>query len=187
MAVVSRSQGAGAGRPRRAGPRPLGGAEAHLVEALAARDPWVRSRLAILQSALAEIRRHVGRLDVVGEPSGAEVVIDGAVVGQLPLSTMLRVPTGSLTFTVRSEGYFPVTRTVQVEAPRPPRPRTRTAPGRASRRARTPRSRARAAGSAPSPSSAEAPTPRRCVTSARACRPRRRWRSARASRAGRCS
>ncbi len=104
-------------------------AEAHLVEALAAaRDPWVRSRLAILQSALAEIRRHVGRLDVVGEPSGAEVVIDGAVVGQLPLSTMLRVPTGSLTFTVRSEGYFPVTRTVQVDSRYPLREPVRLAP-----------------------------------------------------------
>nr|MBK7069462.1 PEGA domain-containing protein [Deltaproteobacteria bacterium] len=103
-------------------------AEAHLVEALAAaRDPWVRSRLAILQSALAEIRRHVGRLDVVGEPSGAEVVLDGAVVGQLPLSTMLRVPTGSLTFTVRSEGYFPVTRTVQVDGRYPLREPVRLA------------------------------------------------------------
>lgn len=104
-------------------------AEAHLVEALAAgRDPWVRSRLPILQSALAEIRRHVGRLDVVGEPSGAEVVIDGAVVGRLPLSSMLRVPTGSLTFTVRSEGYFPVTRTVQVDSRYPLREPVRLAP-----------------------------------------------------------
>lgn len=104
-------------------------AETHLVEALAAaRDPWVRSRLPILQSALAEIRRHLGRLEVVGDPSGAEVVIDGAVVGRLPLSTMLRVPTGSLTFTVRCDGYFPVTRTVQVDSRYPLREQVRLAP-----------------------------------------------------------
>ena len=91
-------------------------AEAHLVEALGAgRDPWVRAHLAVLQSALAEIRQHVGRLDVVGVPAGAEVVIGGAVVGSLPLPTMLHVGVGSVTFTVRREGYIPVTRTVQVE------------------------------------------------------------------------
>lgn len=103
-------------------------AETHLVEALgASRDPWVRAHLAILQSALEEIRQHVGRLDVVGEPAGAEVVIDGAVVAQLPLSSMLHVPTGSLTFTVRREGYIPVTRTVQVEGGFPLREQVRLA------------------------------------------------------------
>ena len=103
-------------------------AETHLVEALAAsRDPWVRAHLAILQSALEEIRQHVGRLDVVGEPEGAEVVIDGAVVAHLPLSSMLHVPTGSLTFTVRRDGYIPVTRTVQVEGCFPLREQVRLA------------------------------------------------------------
>jgi hypothetical protein len=104
------------------------GAEAHLVEALAARDPWVLSHLPVLQSALAEIRLHVGRLDVVGGPVDAEVVIDGAVVGALPLAAMLHVPTGSLTFTVRREGYIPVTRTVQVDARFPLRERVALAP-----------------------------------------------------------
>lgn len=103
-------------------------AEAHLVQALATRDPWVHSHLAILQSALTEIRTHVGRLDIVGEPAGAEVVIDGAAVGTLPLDAMLRVPTGSLTFTVRREGYIPVTRTVQVDPRFPLRERVALAP-----------------------------------------------------------
>jgi hypothetical protein len=104
-------------------------AESHLVEALAAaRDPWVRGHLAILQSALGEIRQRVGRLDVVGSPAGAEVVIDGAVVGALPLPSMLHVATGSLTFTVRREGYIPVTRTVQVESRFPLRERVALAP-----------------------------------------------------------
>jgi hypothetical protein len=92
-------------------------AEAHLIEALGTgRDPWVHAHLAILQAALGEIRQHVGRLDVVGSPTGAEVVIDGAVVGALPLPSTLHVATGSLTFTVRRQGYIPVTRTVQVES-----------------------------------------------------------------------
>lgn len=135
-------------------------AEAHLVEALAAgRDPWVRSRLPILQSALAEIRRHVGRLEVVGEPSGAEVVIDGAVVGRLPLSSMLRVPTGSLTFTVRSDGYFPVTRTVQVDSRYPLREPVRLAPVTAR--------------VAPPPEPERAPPPQRALPPERATLPRR--------------
>lgn len=95
-------------------------AEAHLVEALGASgDAWVRDHLGVLQPALADIRRHVGRLDVRGEPAGAEVVIDGQRRGALPLEAALRVPTGSVTFTVRREGYLPVTRTVQVDATYP--------------------------------------------------------------------
>lgn len=97
-------------------------AEEHLVEALGGSvDGWVRARLPVLQAALAEIRRHVGRLDVGGDPAGAEVLVEGRVVGTLPLPRALRVRTGSLTFTVRREGYVPVTRTVQVEASYPSR------------------------------------------------------------------
>lgn len=97
-------------------------AEGHLVEALGGSvDPWIRTRLPVLQAALAEIRRHVGRLDVSGGPAGAEVVVEGRVVGTLPLPRPLRVRTGSLTFSVRRGGYVPVTRTVQVEAAYPSR------------------------------------------------------------------
>ncbi len=95
-------------------------AEEHLVEALeGSGDAWVRSHLAVLQSALAEIRQHVGRLDVSGEPAGAEVVVDGRVLATLPLARPLRVLTGSVTFTVRRDGYVPLTRTVQVGASYP--------------------------------------------------------------------
>ncbi len=90
-------------------------AEEHLVEALGGTsDAWVRNRLSVLQSALTEIRQHVGRLDISGRPVGAEVVVEGRVVGTLPLERPLRVHTGSVTFTVRREGYVPATRTVQV-------------------------------------------------------------------------
>lgn len=136
-------------------------AESHLVEALAARDPWVHSHLAILQSALAEIRLHVGRLDVVGEPADAEVVIDGAVVGSLPLAAMLRVPTGSLTFTVRREGYIPVTRTVQVDARFPLRERVALAPAAPAAPVTPPAPvAATAAAGAPPPVARTAPEPR---------------------------
>ncbi len=95
-------------------------AEEHLVESLGGSgDAWVRGHLAVLQSALTEIRQHVGRLDIGGEPAGAEVVVAGRVRGTLPLERPLRVQTGSVTFTVRRDGYVPLTRTVQVEASYP--------------------------------------------------------------------
>lgn len=57
-----------------------------LGEALAAAsDPWiVRGTRAALAAAAAEIARHLGTLDVVGETVGAEALLDGRVVGRLP-------------------------------------------------------------------------------------------------------
>ncbi len=97
-------------------------AETHLAEALSDEDdPWVRRRRRALQSALGEIRRHVGRLEVQGNVPGAEVLIGDRVVGVLPLAAMLHVQTGTVTITVRAAGYTPVTRTMSVEDRTPQR------------------------------------------------------------------
>jgi hypothetical protein len=97
-------------------------AETHLAEALSDEDdPWVRRRRRALQSALGEIRRHVGRLEVQGNVPGAEVLIGDRVVGVLPLAAMLHVQTGAVTITVRAAGYTPVTRTLSVEDRTPQR------------------------------------------------------------------
>ena len=92
-------------------------AETHLSDAIGdARDRWVRHHRAALAASLAEIRQHVGELDVLSSVPGATLVIGDRVVGTLPLTAPVHVPTGSVTLTVRAEGYAPVTRTVVISA-----------------------------------------------------------------------
>lgn len=89
-------------------------AEAHLRTALASGDPWVARSRATLEAALAVIGRHLGGLWVEGGVPGAEVLLDGERIAVLPLTEPVRVVAGSLTVTVRSEGYGTVTRHVVV-------------------------------------------------------------------------
>ena len=95
-------------------------AETHLSEALSDDDDaWIHPRLRDLRAALVDIRRHVGRLEVQANVRGAEVVIDGRVVGTVPLAGVLHVGLGSVTFTVRAAGFAPVIRTITVEGRSP--------------------------------------------------------------------
>ncbi len=88
-------------------------AEAHLAAAIAEREHrWIRRNRRALEDSLAEIRAHVGRMEIQGAPVGAEVLIGATVVGRLPAT--LRVATGPVTFTVRAEAHASVTRTVEV-------------------------------------------------------------------------
>jgi hypothetical protein len=92
-------------------------AEAHLEEALAASsDGWISKNAKILNESLTRAREHLGGLEVLGEPSGAEVLVEGEVRGTLPLGKPLRVRAGECQFEVRAAGHHPVTRTVQVAA-----------------------------------------------------------------------
>ena len=92
-------------------------AEAHLVEALAASsDGWIDKHAATLRTSLAQVRTHVGSLEVLGGPAGAEIVIEGAVVGKLPLTKPIHVRAGECRFEMTAPGYEPVTRSVQVAA-----------------------------------------------------------------------
>ncbi len=92
-------------------------AEVHLAEGLSALDdPWIRRNRATLEPALADVRRHLGDLDVTGGEPGAEVVLDDAVRGTFPLSHALRVAAGTVTLEVRARGFLTVTRTVSVMA-----------------------------------------------------------------------
>jgi hypothetical protein len=91
-------------------------AEAHLEEAVAARnEPWIQKNSKSLNETLARVHQQVGRLDVLGGPTGAEVVIGGEAHGHLPLSKPIRVRAGNVRFEVRAKGYEPETRTVKVE------------------------------------------------------------------------
>lgn len=115
-------------------------AEAHLDQALRATgDAWVTRRRKVLASELESIREHLGSVDVIGAPAGAELSVNGKRAGDLPLPRPLRVPAGSAVLELRAPGFFPLTRTVLVtprglhreavemapvprEPPRPPPP-----------------------------------------------------------------
>lgn len=91
-------------------------AERSLIEASSAQDDvWIRRHRPQLEAALQEIGRHLGALTVSTNAPNAELVVDGFVIGTLPMATPLRLPTGPTTLTVRAEGYVPMSRSVVVE------------------------------------------------------------------------
>lgn len=91
-------------------------AEADLAAALAAdSDPWITKNRAALEGALGVIRRHVGTLEVRGA-DGAEVRVDGAVVGIASAGASFRVEAGRRTLEIRSKGSHPSTRAIEVPA-----------------------------------------------------------------------
>ena len=88
-------------------------AEKYLSEALASPDhPWVAKNLATLKAQLATAKSQIGELYIVGEPNGAEVLVNGKVVGKLPLSTPIRLDKGRAEIQVRASGYVATTDTV---------------------------------------------------------------------------
>ena len=91
-------------------------AENHLREALKKpNDPFVaRNRVPIVEQ-LKLVRTHLGLLEVVGRPSGAEVEVGGKPVGRLPLPGPLRVPTGETNVRVAAEGHKVERRDVNVQ------------------------------------------------------------------------
>jgi hypothetical protein len=88
----------------------------HVHDALAAgQDDWIQRNKRVLEEALAVIDGHLGMLDVTGEPTGAEVRVDGQTAGQLPLAQPLRLGVGTVVVEVSSEGYVKISRPVQIE------------------------------------------------------------------------
>lgn len=91
-------------------------AERDLVQALAsADDAWIARTRATLERSLAAIREHLGSLDVTGGVPGAEVWVNGARAGVLPLDAPLRIEAGSVVVEVRATGYTSVRRVTSVE------------------------------------------------------------------------
>ena len=84
-------------------------AEGHLAAALAAHDtPWIENRRnrEALEQALSSVRGHIGTVLVVG-PAGAEVSVDGKVVGRLPLAGPLRAGEGTTRVRGTALGHQP--------------------------------------------------------------------------------
>jgi hypothetical protein len=90
-------------------------ADERVSEALAAKDdPWVVKNRAALLQALGTIKAHVGRLAVVGDPAGAEVLVGGRSQGRLPLPGPIRVDAGAIDLEVRAPGAETLFRTVEI-------------------------------------------------------------------------
>jgi hypothetical protein len=90
-------------------------AESHLQEALAeASDSWIQRTRKTLEDSLLFVRGHLGSVEVWGTPAGAEVVLDGAVAGTLPMARPARVTDDEVTLEVRAKGYATITRTLRV-------------------------------------------------------------------------
>jgi hypothetical protein len=90
-------------------------AERHLMETLsAAHDPWVGRNRKTLEDALSQVRAHIGDLIIGGHPAGAEVLINGRLVGPLPINAPIRLGEGSIIVEVRAAAYRPQTRTLRI-------------------------------------------------------------------------
>lgn len=96
-------------------------AEVDLAGALASKDPWIAKHRATLEAALGTIRAHLGDLVVSGGIEGAEVTVDGARVGALPLAGPLRLEVGTHTLEVARHGFYPVSKPVAIVADAPAR------------------------------------------------------------------
>lgn len=84
-------------------------AEVHLKAALDGKpgdsDPWVRKNQKVLKDCWSTIEDHLASFEVWGSPAGAEVVVDGQVIGTLPFERPARVVVGEVAFQVRAPGH----------------------------------------------------------------------------------
>jgi hypothetical protein len=80
-------------------------AERHVGEAVHAEDdPWIVKNRAVLDQALATIQAHLGRIEVIGDPEGAEVWMNGRSVGKMPLPDPVHVSAGEVFIELRVPG-----------------------------------------------------------------------------------
>lgn len=92
-------------------------AEQHVREALEAdADPWVVKNQAALGEAMGLIQSHLGRIELVGEPDGAQVLINGRAAGTLPLAQPVSVSAGEIDVELRAPGFQPAQRTLAIAA-----------------------------------------------------------------------
>ena len=81
-------------------------ADNRLSEALQAKtDPWIVKNRSTLKDSLEQVKQHVARVEVHGEPAGAHVVINGHKVGSYPLKDAIAVNEGNVDIEVTMPGY----------------------------------------------------------------------------------
>lgn len=90
-------------------------ADAKLAEAISATtDPWVKKNRDTLKESSEVVKTHVGRVDVVGDPVGAVVLVNGNNVGTLPLADAVPVNEGLVAVELSAPGYETGTRSLTI-------------------------------------------------------------------------
>lgn len=90
------------------------GLEAVLVSQ---QDPWIQRHRVALEMALDTVRRHLGTLEVDTNLGGAEIFVDGRLVGRAPLPEQgVRVAAGSVRIEVRTAAGASMVRDTMVPA-----------------------------------------------------------------------
>lgn len=88
-------------------------ADVHVSEALRAqRDPWISKYRKELDQSLVDLQNHVARVEVIGEPVGAEVYVNGRLSGRLPLENPVAVSEGQVDVELRAPGFTRGSRTI---------------------------------------------------------------------------
>ncbi|MEZ4406035.1 MAG: hypothetical protein R3A52_06125 [Polyangiales bacterium] len=91
-------------------------AERFVGEALSARGhEWIRRNQAQLASALAVIREHLGSIFVTGGPVGAELIVSGQRIAQLPMREPTRIIAERMTIEFRVDGRWTGSCRLQIE------------------------------------------------------------------------
>jgi hypothetical protein len=90
-------------------------ADEYLSLALARQNhPYVLRHRQTLEDAQRVISANIGRLEVQGEPAGAEVRLNGRLVGTLPLAEPVRAIVGSYRLEVRLDGHYGAERPITI-------------------------------------------------------------------------
>jgi hypothetical protein len=90
-------------------------ADEYLSMALARQNhPYVNRHRQALEDAKRVIDANIGRLEVEGEPAGAEVRLNGRLVGTLPLAAPIRSTIGSFMLEVRHDGHYTSQRPITI-------------------------------------------------------------------------
>jgi hypothetical protein len=90
-------------------------AERHVAEAIRATDDaWVAKNHGALDEAMGTIQAHLGRVEVIGDPPGAQVFVNGRDAGKLPLPDAVRVSAGEVEIEVHLAGYVGAQRNITI-------------------------------------------------------------------------
>lgn len=93
-----------------------GAAARHLDSVLAEPDGWVNEHRTTLAQARADIAQHVGRLEVLVNRPGAQIVLDGTLAGTSPLPGPVAATAGTVSIRVIVEGAVVAERSTTVTA-----------------------------------------------------------------------
>lgn len=95
-----------------------GEAAEHLARALnlPGYDAWISKHRPALENALREAQARLGMLEVSCNVAGAELRLDGRVLGHTPLAEPIRLMAGESVIQISAPGHFEVTRLVQIDA-----------------------------------------------------------------------